>query len=332
MIIERLGGTPCSAPFPVYGTLIDEFIVAHGTGRRDPGEAVAHALSVCAGYAYSDTSTVALMMSRIGFRANACVRIAQTVDAMMIFSTAYLLQSTCGRVVILAYRGTEPANLGNWFADLDVGSVTMKCGGEALRVHAGFYRNVRATRWPIIEELQKAARGISLLDDGRTLECPMEALYVTGHSLGGAMAVLFALSIACDEQAREIAEQLRAIYTFGQPLTVGDELPANVAGIAEKTFRYVNVRDVIPSLPAAASGRLMHFGYEYRHDGAEWKLADAPASQLQGISDLPRAILPVPDVANGKKRPRYSLADHRAHEYIGSLRPPGRMSELGNDV
>jgi len=31
---------------------------------------------------------VAMMMSRIGFETGACVRIAQTVDAMTIFSTA----------------------------------------------------------------------------------------------------------------------------------------------------------------------------------------------------------------------------------------------------
>src|SRR5204863_5306338 len=137
-------------------------------------------------------------------------------------------------------------------ADADIGSSRMRCGDTSLRVHAGFYRNVRATRWQVIEELRKAAAGKSLLDDGRDVEHPMQALYVTGHSLGGAMAVLFALSIACDEASREVAGRLRAIYTFGQPLTVGEALPPSVAAIGEKTFRHVNDRDLIPTLPAAA--------------------------------------------------------------------------------
>jgi len=48
-----------------------------------------------------------MMAARLGFDRPVCVRITQIVDAMFIFSTAYLVQSRCGRVVILCYRGTE---------------------------------------------------------------------------------------------------------------------------------------------------------------------------------------------------------------------------------
>ena len=332
MIIERLSGSACAAPFPVYRGLVDEFLTAHADGAAAHNATVAHVLAVCAGYSYSDAATVTMMMSRLGFDPGACVRVAQTVDAMTIFSTAYLVQSRSGRVVILAYRGTEPANIGNWLADADVGSAAMKCGDRSLRVHAGFYRNVRATRWQVIEELRKAAAGKSLLDDGRDVDHPMEALYVTGHSLGGAMAVLFALSIAGDESSRDLAARLRAIYTFGQPLTVGETLPPSVAAIGEKTFRHVAARDLIPALPAAAWGRLTHFGHEYRHAGGEWKLADAAVEQLQNLRELPRSIFAAFETVARKKPSRYSLADHRPHEYIERLRPPGRLSELGDDA
>ncbi len=332
MIIERLSGSACAAPFPVYEGLVDQFLAPGADGAAARNATVAHALAVCAGYSYSDAPTVAMMMSRLGFEPAACVRIAQTVDAMTIFSTAYLVQSRSGRVVILAYRGTEPSNIGNWLADADVGSATMKCGETPLRVHAGFYRNVRATRWQVVEELRKAAAGKSLLDDGRDVQHPMEALYVTGHSLGGAMAVLFALSIASDEACRDIAGSLRAIYTFGQPLAVGAALPPSLAAIQEKTFRHVTARDVIPALPAAAWGTLQHFGHEFRHGGGEWRLADAPIEQLRNLRELPRSILAAFETIGRKKPSRYSLADHRPHEYIESLRPPGRLSELGDDV
>lgn len=53
---------------------------------------------------------------------------------------------------------------------------------------------------------------------------PLEALYVTGHSLGRAMAVLFALSLIGDEELSSLAERLRAVYTFGQPLVACEPL------------------------------------------------------------------------------------------------------------
>jgi len=239
------------------------------------------------------------------------------------------VQSRCGRVVLLAYRGTEPANIGNWLADVDVGSASIRCGDVALRVHSGFHRNVRATRWQVLDELRNAARGKSLFD-GSDVDHPMEALYVTGHSLGGAMAVLFALSIACDESSAGIVDRLRAIYTFGQPLTVGDSLPPAVAAIAGKTFRHINARDVIPAMPAAPWGRLTHFGHEFRCVDGKWMRSDSAIEQMKSLRELPRSIFAAFETAGRRKPSRYSLADHRPHEYIESLRPAGRLSELGD--
>ena len=330
MIIERLRSSSCAAPFPVYEHLTGQLAAAHGAVANVRDETVAHVLGVCAGYSYADAQTVAMVMGRLGLDANACVRVGQVVDAMTIFSTAYLVQSNCGRVVILSYRGTEPANLGNWLLDADVGSATIRCGNESLRVHAGFYRNVRSTRWQVIEELRKAARGESLLD-GAGVQ-PMEALYITGHSLGGAMAVLFALSIACDEATRSIWERVRAIYTFGQPLAAAEGLPEGVKSVAAKTLRHINARDVIPALPAAAWGRLAHFGEEYRFVDGEWKRAETPVAQLSNMREIPRSIFAAFETATRKKPSRYSLADHRPHEYISTLRPAGRLSELGDDM
>ena len=48
---------------------------------------------------------------------------------------------------------------------------------------------------------------------------------MTGHSLGGAMAVLFALTLSGNSVHRSIANRLRAVYTFGQPMTVAGPLP-----------------------------------------------------------------------------------------------------------
>ena len=125
MSIERLVGPRAQAPFPVYPALPELLLRAHsGTAERDA--TVAHVLAAGAGYCYSDLATFADIASRLGMDECNCVRVAQAVDAMYIFSTACLVQSKCGRVVILCYRGTEPTNLTSWMGDFDVECETLR--------------------------------------------------------------------------------------------------------------------------------------------------------------------------------------------------------------
>lgn len=330
MSVERLLGGRCGPPFPIYDNLVPDLLAAHQSDRDKRDATVAHVLATAAGYAYSDIETVATIMSRLGLEDNACVRVAQTVDAMFIFSTAYLVQSHCGRVVTLCYRGTPPDNLGNWLADADVGSASLVLDGEQVGVHSGFHRNLRATQCAVIEELDLALRGRSLSNPENALENPMQALYVTGHSFGGALAALFSLSIAADARQRPIAEKLRAVYTFGQPLTAGEPLPEVARAVAQKVFRHVNARDPIPALPPLAWGRLAHFGHEYRFANGEWTASDKPVMQLKGIRDIPLSLAAFVTPAKLRTTSHYSISDHGPHVYISALRPKGRVTEFGD--
>jgi len=332
MSLERRPGGTCGRPFPVYDDLVPVLLAAHERDHAERDATVAHVLGTAAGYAYSDIETLATIMSRLGLGDNACVRVSQTVDAMLIFSTAFLVQSSCGRVVILAYRGTEPANIGNWLADADVGSSSMILGGEMLGVHAGFYRNVRATQWAIINELNLALQGKSMSNPERTLEYPMQVLYVTGHSLGGAMAVLFSLLVAGNAEQRAIAEKLRAVYTFGQPLAAGEPLPEVARAAARKVFRHVSDRDPVPALPPAAWGRFAHFGHEYRCANGEWKASDKPVAQLKGLREIPRSLAAFFATTKRRQASRYTMTEHDPQHYISALRPKGRVTEFGDQA
>src|SRR5688572_8609086 len=112
MWVERVVGPQWVAPFPVYPDLVGDLLASGESDRRNA--TVAHVLATCASYCYADLDTVATIAARLGMDGCSCVRIEQTVDAMYIYSTAFLVQSRCGRVVILCYRGTEPTNLGSW--------------------------------------------------------------------------------------------------------------------------------------------------------------------------------------------------------------------------
>ncbi len=334
MIAERTVGGICDHPFPLYPRLVETLAAAHLTVPAGRDGTVAHVLGTCAGYAYADTSTLATIMVRLGFERHACVRISQTVDAMYIFSTAYLVQSRCGRVVILCYRGTEPGNLVNWLGNAEIGSesstLSLSDGAEKVRVHAGFHRNVQATWWEVLRELTVAVQGRSLADHAERVEHPLEALYLAGHSLGGAMAALFALTVSANSAHRSLADRLRAVYTFGQPMAVAAPLPQATHEIGQKLFRHVIARDPIPALPPAQWGPFVHFGQEYRYLNDEWQLAESPVAPLASLKEIPRSVLAFFAPEKRRASRRYTVDLHGPHHYIAALRPNDRVTEFGD--
>jgi hypothetical protein len=318
-------------PFPIYRDPAGELLAAHPPHEGTTSNAtVAHILSLASGYAYASVETMGKMMSRIGFSEHATVCVSETVDAMYVNTTAYLTQSRCGRVVILSYRGTPPASLVTWLGDADVGSDSMRICGEAVGVHSGFYRNFLATRLEILEELAAALDGRSLADPGKKLASPMQALYVTGHSLGGALATLFALSSSARELG-PIAERLRAVYTFGQPMTVGGPLPDAARVASQKIFRHVIPRDVVPLLPPAEWGAFAHVGHEYRHDGGDWHRPETAVTRALRARDIPKALMSALAPMKRAGAAPYTVAVHPPHHYISALRPAGLVTEFGDE-
>jgi hypothetical protein len=290
---------------------------------------VAHVLATCASYCYADLDTVALMLTRLGMDGGGCVRVQQSVDAMYIFSTAYVLQSRCGRVVILCYRGTEPTNLGSWLGDADAGTeplMATSTRSETLAVHRGFYRNFRATHWQVLQELAHASNGRRLADPNEKVDHPLEALYVTGHSLGGAMAILFALTTEF--------ERLRGVYTFGQPMVVAGAVSASTAAVDSKIVRHVLMGDPVPALPPAAWGAYAHIGREYRYSAGEWVLAPEATGPMPNLREIPRSVLALFSGGWRRKSPRkagrYAIDAHAPHRYLDVLRPPDRLTEFGD--
>lgn len=354
MQTSRVTAEPIGAPFPVQENLVEALLATHDaaagapTGtpmnhsrestERDPtgrDPTVAHVLAVCAGYAYADASTLATMMARVGVEANACVQLTQIVDAMYVFSSVSLVQSRCGRVVILAYRGTEVASIGNWIGNLDIGSESLSLVAgdtvETPRVHGGFHRNFRATRWAVKQELQAALQARSLADPDTRLAHPMQALFVTGHSLGAAMAVLFALSQSERAANPELAGRLRAVYTFGGPMTIGEPFPTKTAArVGARLYRHVMPGDPVPALPPAAWGKFAHIGHEYRYSNRHWRLSNGAVAQLTRTGEIPKSLLAM--FASEKRRAalRFSSTEHGPHHYLAALRPSGRVTEFGD--
>jgi hypothetical protein len=125
--------------------------------------------------------------------------VRERVDALLIDAHAAVIQSRDGSVVLLAFRGTPPMGAISWLVDLDtspqnvvLGAVQDGAGTDAgAQVHGGFYRNVRSIRYAVLDALLQALEGRSVVPGEPDVEHPMQHLYVTGHSLGGAMAQLY---------------------------------------------------------------------------------------------------------------------------------------------
>lgn len=75
---------------------------------------------------------------------------------------------------------------------------------------------------------------------------------VTGHSLGGAIAILYPTVLVIQEEM-ELAERLLGVYTFGQPrvgdVKLGKFVEAHLNNPVPKYFRLVYCNDLVPRVP-----------------------------------------------------------------------------------
>ena len=289
---------------------------------------VAYSLAVIAGWSYSHGQTLANKLQYFGLPLNTVNAIQVTNPPMLIVATAFLVRSKCGRVGVLSFRGTEPTSAINWLADADVTPRAVTGG----KVHRGFYANLQAVWDEVVTCLDKAmepggATGGNggAKESGGTERKPMEALYITGHSLGGAMATLAAAKIHQEPRYRAF---LKAVYTFGQP-AVGDASFGRECkdGFGDYYYRHVYRNDVVPHLPPRSSpGKYEHFGQE-RYSSASHEpyavslVERKPAKSVVwpiltcGVAAIARRLHPFADL----KFP-YSIDDHLPSRYIEASR------------
>jgi hypothetical protein len=188
--------------------------------------------------------------------------------------------------------------------------------------------------------LARAIDGRSVLKDGAQMPNALEALYIAGHSLGGASAAMLAIMLLAEPLYKPIVSKLKAVYTFGQPMITSPQLAEKCNGndfLRERVIRYVYENDIAPQLPPTESGAFKHSGTEYQYqpqgDGGEWHFNKEPRKQLSSMLAL--VTNPLSFVARQFKLTRNltfhaSVHDHLPQYYIAALTPPGVRSEFGD--
>jgi hypothetical protein len=199
-------------------------------------------------------------------------------------------------ITVLAFRGT--ASIENWLTDGQAAQT--KDPAYPGKVHQGFAGAMRGI-WPdLVQKLPPPTSTIPL--------------WVTGHSLGAALATLAAVRL----QAARFA--VRAVYTYGSP-RVGD--PDFYSDYAPVAYRFVNNNDVVPHVPleymavpvslhAVQLCRYKHVGtleYLDRHGHLDGGMSDWERKKTFVLAALERTGIPEPEF----------VRDHDISSYIKAI-------------
>ncbi|KAL1548315.1 hypothetical protein AAHA92_16561 [Salvia divinorum] len=155
------------------------------------------------------------------------------------------------RRLVVAFRGTEQTRWKDVVTDLmlvPTGLNPERIGGDStneVQVHSGFLSAYDSVRTRLITLIKQAT---GHRDDDSTELLPTWHIYVTGHSLGGALATLLALELASSQLAQYGAIAV-TMYNFGSP-RVGNRRFAEIYNQKVKdSWRVINHRDIIPTVP-----------------------------------------------------------------------------------
>ncbi|KMT04568.1 hypothetical protein BVRB_8g182250 [Beta vulgaris subsp. vulgaris] len=188
-------------------------------------------------------------------------------------------------LIVVAFRGTKPFDTDDWCADIDISWYGLNNVGK---VHGGFMKALglqnskNGVGWPKEIEMGQGKPQFAYYTIRQVLrnifqENKNAKFVLTGHSMGGALAILFA-SVLKLHAEKELLDRLEGVYTFGQP-RVGDEefgefMKKNLKEYNVKYCRYVYCNDMVPRLPYDDKTLLFkHFGpclyYDSCYQGKE---------------------------------------------------------------
>jgi len=142
--------------------------------------------------------------------------------------------------IVVAFRGS--VDVANWVTNLKTTRTSYDlCDG--CSVHVGFNQGYNSVK-------SQVESAINVLRS----KYPSATVMITGHSLGGALAVMSAAHI---QDKYSLVEML---YTLGQPRVGNDKFAQFMGTFVPETYRIVDYADEIAHVPQSILG-FKHFGW-----------------------------------------------------------------------
>src|SRR5262249_23820325 len=165
-------------------------------------------------------------------------------------STEVIVMTTDAAVIVV-FRGSEigdnTAFIKDWLTNVKAWKVDTPSLRKGAKVHSGMWKSEDSVHKYVVKEVEEQG-GFS-----------KKRVYVTGHSLGGGLALISAVRMHVEGKGKA------TVYTFGSPRTGNHEFRL-AAGDLE-VHRWVNGKDLVPMLP---SDKLL----DYRHVGLTHNIKD----------------------------------------------------------
>ncbi|MEY3786555.1 MAG: hypothetical protein RLZ75_762 [Pseudomonadota bacterium] len=201
----------------------------------------ANALALCSQLAYEKPDVIYQKMTEHGFHSEFITSGAKKSPTD---TDSQLFIGHNGTAIVIAFRGTT--TIQDWMIDAKIGFTNTPHG----KVHRGFNTALDSV-WP------------TLMDTLKQKQIYAQSLWITGHSLGGALATLCAARLSLDEH-----KPINGLYTFGQP-RVGDRQYSREIDneLKHRYFRFVNNNDIVTRLPTRL-GSYNHAGSVLFFDSA----------------------------------------------------------------
>lgn len=181
----------------------------------------AYALALASKLAYEPENQIRNKLTEYGFN-------TEFINEPSTDTQLFIAHS--GSAVIIAFRGTKEFK--DWLTDAGIDFRITVHG----RVHKGFDQALDSVWSQITGTLIRVQQNA-------------QSLWITGHSLGGALAALAAARFCLDID-QQIYKPVNGLYTFGQPRIGDRSFVKTLDGeIKSRYFRFVNDNDLVPRVP-----------------------------------------------------------------------------------